>query len=323
MPQPQISSVHVNRPLTNMSVAYLQDAKNFVAQRAFPRVTSPNKSNVYYTYPKAYWLTSQAQKRAAGAESAGSGYTLSTTTFNCERDAIHKDIDDPTRQNADQPLDLDREASLWGTQQLMLKMETAWATAYFATSIWDNSGSQGGGAWELAASTPIEDIRTAKRTVLGNTGFVPNTLILGAKCFDNLIDHPDILDRIKYTGTNRNPAQVDETALAELFGIERVMVCRAVQNTVTEAKTPSYGFIAGTRHALLLYSAPSPGLYTPSGGYTFVWNGVPGGDNAFGMRIKSFRIERLESTRVEAEWWYNFGVVAADLGVFWNNAVAA
>src|ERR1017187_6613169 len=51
MPQPTLQDVHVNRPLTNISVAYLQEAAGveFVADKAFPAVPVENKSDLYYT----------------------------------------------------------------------------------------------------------------------------------------------------------------------------------------------------------------------------------------------------------------------------------
>jgi len=51
MPQPTLGDVHVNRPLTNISVAYSQEAAGveFVAGRAFPAIPVENKSDLYWT----------------------------------------------------------------------------------------------------------------------------------------------------------------------------------------------------------------------------------------------------------------------------------
>ena len=38
MPEPQLNSVHVNRPLTNISQAYMQDASDYIADKIFPVV---------------------------------------------------------------------------------------------------------------------------------------------------------------------------------------------------------------------------------------------------------------------------------------------
>lgn len=322
MPQPTISSVHVNRPLTNMSVAFMQQYQNFVADKVFPKVPSPNQSNVYFTYDRAYFYKSEARRRAPGTESAGSGYNVSNSTFTCQRDAVHKDIPDPIRANSDAPINPDRDATQWATLQMMLAMESRWASAFFASGIWDNTLTLGAGTWNLAASTPIEDVRTAARTILQNTGYYPNTLVLGMTTFDRLIDHPDVIDRVKYGQTAGSPAVANEETLAKVFGMDRVMVCRAVQNTATEAKTASYSFVVTAGGCLLCYANPTPGIMQPSAGYTFTWQGQPGADNAYGLRIKSFRIEALESTRVEAEAWYTYATVSTALGSFQGTAAA-
>jgi hypothetical protein len=72
MPQPTLQDVHVNRPLTNISVAYLQEAAGveFVADKAFPAVPVENKSDLYYTYARADFNRDEMQKRALSAESA-------------------------------------------------------------------------------------------------------------------------------------------------------------------------------------------------------------------------------------------------------------
>ena len=44
MPLPTIGDVHVNRPLTTMSVGFVQDAKDFAAGQVFPGIPCTSKS---------------------------------------------------------------------------------------------------------------------------------------------------------------------------------------------------------------------------------------------------------------------------------------
>jgi hypothetical protein len=131
MPQPTRGDVHVNRPLTNISVAFLQDQSRFIADKVFPSVPVMKKSDLYFTYPKEQWFRTDAQKRAPSTESAGSGYGITTASYSCEPYALHKDVDDQIRANADSPINLDAEATEFVTRQLMLKREKDWATAFF------------------------------------------------------------------------------------------------------------------------------------------------------------------------------------------------
>ena len=174
--------------------------------------------------------------------------------------------------------------------------------------------------WSDANANPIEDVRKAKRIVLQSTGFEPNKLVLGREVYDALLDHPDIIDRIKYGQTPGNAAVANKETLARLFEVDTIEVMNAIENTAKEGQAAAHAFIGGKK-ALLAYAAPTPGLMTPSAGYTFSWNGYMGA-GAEGNRIKRFRMEPLSSDRVEIEMAWATKVVAADLGFFWNSIVA-
>src|SRR3990172_11513905 len=91
MSQPGRSQIHVNKPLTNISVAFLQRLTGFVADRVFPVVPVQKQSDKYYKYERKQWFRSDAQKRAPSTESAGSGWDLSTDQYLADVWSVHKD----------------------------------------------------------------------------------------------------------------------------------------------------------------------------------------------------------------------------------------
>lgn len=327
MPTP--GDVHVNAPLTNISIAYIQNANNFIAARVFPNIPVAKQSDRYYTYDRGDFNRDEMEERAPGTESAGSGYRLDNTpTYYAPVYAFHKDIPDQVRSNADAVLNQDREATIFVTTKALIKREKIWVGRYFGSGIWTNDWTGVASApsgnqvlrWSDANANPIEDVRLAKRTILQSTGFEPNVLTLGRSVFDALLDHPDIIDRIKYGQTPGSPAAADRDSLTRLFGVERIEVSNAIENTAKEGQAAAHSFIGG-KHALLTYSAPAPGLMTPSAGYTFSWTGHMGAGNE-GGRIKQFRMEPLASDRVEIEMAFDCKLVAADLGFFFGGIVA-
>ena len=66
MAQPSLHSVHIDAPLTNISVAYLQAQTNFIAPRVFPVVPVDKQSDLYFTYTKNDWFRDEAKPRGAG-----------------------------------------------------------------------------------------------------------------------------------------------------------------------------------------------------------------------------------------------------------------
>ena len=69
MPLPTSSDVHVNVPLTNIAVAFLQDTSQYINMRVFPRVPVAKESNRYFVYAKGDWYRSEARLRAPSASS--------------------------------------------------------------------------------------------------------------------------------------------------------------------------------------------------------------------------------------------------------------
>lgn len=326
--QPTPGDVHVNTPLTNISIAFMQKAESFIGTRAFPNIPVQKQSDAFYTYDRGYFNRDEMKERADATESEGSGYDVNADgVYYCKVYAFHKDVSDRMRSNADAALNPDREATAFVTQKALIKREKLFATSYFQPGIW--SFQRTGHAstedatntvfWNNAASDPIERVRTAKRTVLESTGFMPNKLVLGRAVFDVLLDHPDVIDRLKYGQTAGQPAMADRNRLAQLFEVDEILVSDAIQNTAVEGAANAHSFILG-KHALLCYAAPSPGLMTPSAGYTFSWNGYMGA-GAEGTRIKQFRMEQLEADRIEIQMAMVCKLIAADLGFFWNAIV--
>lgn len=336
MPQPTQYDVHVNVPLSNISVAFIQDPNSFVASDVFPNIPVEKQSDIWYKYVRSQFNTDEMQDRAASTESAGSGYTLSSTpSYTAKVKALHKDVPDQVRANEDSPLSSDRDATIFLTQKALIKKERDWSTTYMTSGVWATqvsgvgSGASGvaagtGGTvlyWDNPSSTPIEDVRNIKRQVmLTSGGFRPNTGVFSRSVIDHLLDHPDIVDRIKYGQTanpNLDPAIVNRRTLAEIFELQRIFVMDGVYNSALEGATESNTFIGGL-NALICYSTPNPGLMTPTAGYTFSWTGLFG-MGPMGNRISSFRMEWLKSDRVELEMAYYLALVANEMGGFFSN----
>lgn len=338
MPQPTLSDVHVNALLTNFSLMFAQEAKAFVADRVFPIVPVQKESDRYLRYNRGDFNRNLMKKRAPGAESAGSGYRIDNTpTYTTDDWSLHHDIPDRIRANADVPLNLDVESTKWLVTQSLINKEVNFATNFFSSGLWttqwtgeaSSPGSNQFLQWNDPSSTPIEDVRHVKQLVqLAGGGFRPNTLVLGRPVFDRLVDHPDLVDRIKYTGTSPQPAEITLQSLAAIFELDRVLVMDSIQNTALEQQAPSTfsadetNVFIGGDNALLVYTPAAPTIMSPAAGLTFACTSLFG-NNSQGNRIKSFYMPWLESTRVEIDANYAQVLTAPDLGGFFVSAVAS
>jgi hypothetical protein len=325
--QPGRGDVHVDRPLTQIAIAFAQNPEVFIADRIFPILPVGKQTDKYFQIPKGDWFRDEMQKRAPGALSAQRTHKMSTDNYSCDVWALHEMLADQVRANYDSPLQADREITEGLTQAGMIRKERQWVTDYFGSGKWttDQTGVDSAspstnevGRWDRADSTPIEDVRAAKRRVQARTGFRPNKMAMGREVFDALVDHPDIVGRLD-RGQTTGAAIVLRQNLAALFELDEILIMDSVYNSAVEGADDSIGFIGG-KAALLVYVPPAPGLYIPSAGYTFSWTGLLGA-GALGMRMKRIRDEKRESDMIEIQMAFDQKLVHADLGQFFITVV--
>lgn len=333
MPNPTQSDLHINQPLTNVSVAYIQKADAFIATKVFPQVQVQKQSDLYWKYSKSDWRRTDVERRAPSTETPGVGWNVTTDTYFAHVYGVHKDIDDQLRANADSNFRLDSDATSFVTNQLLLKRDIDWAATFFKTGVWgtDYTGVASNPTgnqflqWDVTTSDPITQMAGLQVSFIQQTGFKANTLVLGANVLKRLKNHPAIIERIKYT----QKGIVSTDLIATLFDVDKVLVSYATVSSgpqVPDAKAQdtaaSYGFICNPNSALLCYTPGSPSIMQPAAGYTFTWNGYLSG-NSQGIRISRFRQEHIRSDRIEGEMTYDMRVISKDVGVFLSAAVAS
>ncbi len=332
--QPTSSAVHSDSPLTNISVAYIQDNDNFIADKVFPIVPVQHQSDLYWVWDKDDFYRDEAQKRADGQESAGTGMNLDTASYKADVWGLHQDLGDQMRANADPGVDPEVTAARKLTGQQMIRRDRQFASDYMVAGKWatDMTGVAHGSEnsthvcqWsDQTYSDPFTDISNGQTSILENTGFLPNVLTLGWQVYQALRKHPMVLERIKYSlPATANRITMD--LLAAAFDVDRVVVAKSAYNTSKEGdSTPTYAFAIG-KVAMLTYSNPAPSLMEPSAGYIFGWNGYAGA-NAYGISTWTEPVPnrgRPGSTiRVESESTYDMGIVGSDLGYFFPSIVA-
>lgn len=328
MPTLSPSAVHIDGPLTSVAIAYRQSAARFVASRVFPQVSVTKQSDKYWIFDRDAMNRRKMRKRAPATESAGTTLSLSQDSYFAEKWALHYDVADETRANADPAINIDAMTTEQLAMDGLLEKEAQFAERFMVPGVWGRditgvSATPTGAQvmqWNDDASTPVEDIRAEATRIQGVTGFRPNKLVLGQQVKDELVSHPDIIDRIKYSSSNDNPAIVNDSALAKLFDVEEVLTMGAVLNSAAEGATESNNFIGG-KTALLTYTPATASSMMPSAGMVFNWTTYLG-NSPQGIRVKRFRMEALEADRVEAEMFYDMKATGLDLSALFASIVA-
>lgn len=321
-------TLHVDRYLTNFSVNFVQDAKNFVAQKATSLITVQKQSDLYVTYDRGYFWRDEAAPRPLGGRPVQVNYKVNNQTYTAIEYALEHVVDDRQRSNVDDPIRLDENATTLLSGKHMIKQDRYWAQNFFKTGVWTNDvigsdsptvGAHGILKFSDAGSTPISAIDTWKDTIHASTGYMPNTLVLGAKVKTVLRSHPDIADRIKYTQIGL----ADEDLLGRLFEIDKVTVARSIYNSANEGAANNFSYIADTKSMWLGFIDPNPTIDSPTAIAMFAWVGLlPGVTNAIGGVIERGRDERAHSDYFQDRMAWDMQVVSADLGTFFSGVVS-
>lgn len=329
------SAVHIDAPLTNLTIAFLQDANGFIADRVFPKVSVSKKSDKYYIYNRAdFNRVGQVQARAPRTQAPRVGMSLSQDTYLTDVYSLATDFDFETLANEDAALDIRSAGAQMLTHQLLIDREIKWASTYFTGGVWgtdwDGVASSPSSTqviqWSnYSTSTPIQDVTNIMRTVqLKSGGFKPNVMVVGKEVRDTLVNHPSILARLNGGATVTNTALVTDAKLAEIFGVEEFLVMETVKNTGLEGLAESNAFIGG-KLAAFYYRPRAAGLMIPSAGYTFTWDELENA-SGHGIAIKSYRGDYLAIDGVaevlEANMAYDHKVVSTDLGAVIDSVIA-
>ena len=309
MPNPTQSDVHINSPLSNISVAYMQEQDNFIADKVFPTIPVEKQSDSYFIFDKGDFLRDEALPRGDSEESAGSGFRLSNTTYNCQVDAFHKDVGEQVMANADAVLNFDVSVTEYVTRKVLLRKDKKFASTFFQTGVWATDSSPAT-LWDAGTpSDPAVHVDLAKTTILNSTGYMPNTMVIPWAVLAVLRKSPFIKDQFKYTSND----SIDDKMIAKYLGLKNLIVAKSVQNTAKEGATSTGASILG-KSALVCYVPENPGLMTPSAGYTFAWKGYT--KSVDGVRVSRIPVPLKKAERFEVEYASDMKVIGADLGYF-------
>lgn len=196
------------------------------------------------------------------------------------------------------------------------------------TSMWDSYiTTPANDTVATVTSHPINDVEIAKETL--RQAAVPDNLMvlaLSSPVVRILINHPDIVERFKYTNVT---GVIDLDKLSSVFGVKcvRAGALKASQNNILS-------WIWGN-NAFLGFAKPSPDRNDVSCAKTFVWAGGKGpGDGGASMPAAPGTVDgygvlewidaELDKKRYlqSVDWYYDLQVTATETGYPILNAVS-
>lgn len=261
---PIVANSFADPILTDISIKYANPAAAFVAEQLFPTVQVDKRTGFYFTYDKSN-LRNVDSLRTGKSRSNEIDYGLSKTPYGpLLEHSLSAFIENDLLSQADDPLDPRTDATETVTERMLLEKEIDLATTMSDTAIvTQNTTLAGTDQWsDFDNSDPFDDISTAVAEVKSNSLIAPNTLVLSWSVWNKLRNHPDLIDRVKYSDLGRLTTE----NLQELFDVQSVVIAGASYNNSDEGAADSLDFVFG-KHAWLMYISRTPAIRTVTAGY--------------------------------------------------------
>ena len=262
---PITPSLYADKILTNASVAYRN--MNYIAEILAPVMLVDNRTGIYFVYDKSN-LRVDNDVRTGKSNTPVVDFGMTKANFGpLTEHALKSGIEKDEMDEFQDPYDPKIDHTNTVTDRMLLNKEYALATVMSSTSIvTQNVTLSGGSQWDdYANSTPIEDIKVAFNTVLQKGAMRPNTFACSWRVWTTLVNHPEIVDRIKYSQLGVTTEQL----FAQIIGVKNVVIGDAVYNSANQGQADNLQYVWGL-NAWLMFVPPKPALRSIAAFYTLV-----------------------------------------------------
>jgi hypothetical protein len=300
-------NVHIDVVLTNISVGFPN--AGFVGPALFPQVQVRKQSDKYYVFGREGWSIEPGGDYRAPGTVANEipGIAVSLDTYFAQEHSLQIPVTDEERENADAPLSPDRDGTelvtskIWLGRELLMQAMATTAANYASGYSTTLSGTA---QWnDYTNSNPIGDIRAGFRKIHSGLFMEPNTAIIPYQVMTQLEDHPDFIERIKYSERGVLTPEI----IASILGIENVIVPGVGYNSANPGQAASLGYLWG-KDVVLAWVPPRAGMKIPAYGYEFVWG--YGGSRP--QVTERWREEPRKSTLIRVSRRYDLKFTALD-----------
>jgi hypothetical protein len=162
--------------------------------------------------------------------------------------------------------------------------------------------------WSSDSSAPLTDMDALIDGVVGSIGRFPNVAVMSWAVWKALRNHPDLLERVKYT---RQQTVVQPSDIALWTGIPKILIGMQIFDAGKEGATSSIGYIWGDQF-WAGYVPDNASLMTPAAGYMFTWEN---------RQVRRYRLDTRHADKIEVEESADERICASDAGGVLYNCV--
>jgi len=253
---------------------YMQNNNDFIGLNVFPIFGSQLMAAYFPAITRESMLRRATTKRAPGGKYNRDGFETVDIPFSCVENGLEGVVDDAKRNLYQSSFDAELVHTQILGRRLLIEQEVRIKTSVINTTVFtgtpffkDNSGTP----WTTVGTDVRSHVTFAREKVRSNCGMSPNALIITQNNLDALKVNTQITDAIKYTARLTDAEIIN--ALADFFGIQKVLIAKAVYNGAKEGQTFAGSYIWDDNYVFLgVVSEDTSGSLTdPAIGRTILW----------------------------------------------------
>ena len=308
-------TIHVDRTLTNLSIKFGNGA--LIADEVAPRQKVIRDSDSYFIYGKEDKRVYDAL-RARGNESNGiNSFKTSTATYTLQKYALHDDIGYDDVADADEALDLKKDATEYLTNDILVAREKRVADLLTAAATFSTSGNvlalSSTNRWDDAAfsttGVPIEkQIDIGKNAIRNAIGIEPNYIVIPAAVSKYVKRDSAVRELIKYTN---NTLLVNGELPPTMWNM-KVLIPGSVYDSANHGAAYSGADVWG-KHVLMFYKSPTVSKKMMTLALTF---------DGMMRTVKEIDMPLIESTRIEVQEKVNEKVISDYAGYLLRTVIS-
>ena len=226
----------IDKFLTNASNMLLP--AGYISEMILPAVPVQQTTGKIANYGDGHLRIVNTVHVGEGGYARVESITRDSDTYSIENHGLQGTITDEDFRNVEKPYDARIDETLALTTHLWLGKEKALADTLQDPTIITQGATLTGNAQynkrDHADSNPIEDMQTARDTVLDSIGVSINTAIMSKKVFNALRFHAQLLN----TGYVQNrKGQLTGEELAAVLEVDNIFVGEAIFNSAKQGQT--------------------------------------------------------------------------------------
>lgn len=349
MPQPGERGIALNPSpvLTNMAMNFLPALSpngttpgGFIARTLLPNLPVAAPDGTYNILNRESFMRLEAKSLANNEAAPIGGFNFDVGNYSTNEYGIAANYTDRelarAQTNGVGAAGLIRAKTYYVTLQSLMRLEKDTSDMMRTGANWNVTldgvaAAPGGGQtlkWSAAASDPVGFIKDQKLALQLATGFPVNTIIIPPTVLRWLTEHPDLIDRVKYSGSTNSPAKVNLSSIADLLEIDRILVPTGQYNTGVEGAADVIAWFWGN-DVWMGYMSDMPSTEQPSAGYRISWTGQQGtGPQPFqtainedGLFVRRYTENRPPAYFVESRYYTIPKVTGSALGALFTNMI--